>query len=247
MDRALDVLMAFAESDRSLSALELSRKTGLSRPTLYRLLRTLERRGFVTCAGEPQRFALGHSIGRLGHLWMASVDMGSIARDRLEAIWAKTGETVALFIRDNDRRTCIAELPSPQVLSFKRGVGYSDGISTGASGRAILAFADDEARERIAGGLNAADRARLDEELARVRQRGYAISQNEFIRGATAVAAPYFGVGGSVAGSIGVFGPGARLDAAKMEEYGHLLAKQGALLSRELARYHGRAPARKTR
>jgi len=244
VDRALDVLMAFAESDRPMSASELSRKTKLSRPTLYRLLHTLERRGFVAGFGEPQRFALGHSVGRLGHLWTASVDMGSIARDRLQAIWTKTGETVGLFVRENDRRTCIAELPSPQVLSFKRGVGYSDAISTGASGRAILAFAEDESRQRIAAGLNAADRARLDEELARVRQRGYAISQNEFIRGATAVAAPYFGVSGAVAGSIGVFGPGARLDA-RIEEYGHLLAKQCALLSKDLAQLQGSAPAKR--
>jgi IclR family acetate operon transcriptional repressor len=92
--------------------------------------------------------------------------MGAIARDTLRAIWEKTEETVA-----DDRRVCIAELPSPQVLSFKRGVGYSDEISIRASGRAILAFSDDDSRQRLLIRMSPGDKARLEEELARTWQR----------------------------------------------------------------------------
>jgi len=57
VDRALAVLLAFTANDDELWAIEIARRVGLSRPTLYRLLYTLERQGFIVSVGEPQRFA----------------------------------------------------------------------------------------------------------------------------------------------------------------------------------------------
>src|ERR1700694_3492490 len=59
VDRALAVLLAFTANDDELSAVEIARRVGLSRPTLYRLLYTLERRGFIVSVAEPERFRLG--------------------------------------------------------------------------------------------------------------------------------------------------------------------------------------------
>ena len=62
VDRALDILLAFRAGESALSAVELQRRVDLSRPTLYRLLRTLQARGFVVSSGQPQRFGLGPSV-----------------------------------------------------------------------------------------------------------------------------------------------------------------------------------------
>ena len=59
VERALDILKAFTPSDHQLTASELLKRVDLSRPTLYRLLRTLENSGFVMSSGDPQRFQLG--------------------------------------------------------------------------------------------------------------------------------------------------------------------------------------------
>src|SRR5258708_40311537 len=140
VDRALAVLLAFTANDDELSAIEIARRVGLSRPTLYRLLYTLERQGFIVSVGEPQRFRLGGSVARLAHAWTSTFDVSRLAQAVLRRVWQATGETVALFVRQGDRRLCIAELPSVQPLSFKRGVGYSEAIVLGASRRAILAY-----------------------------------------------------------------------------------------------------------
>ena len=55
--RALETLAAFRDGDPQLSASELLSRVKLTRPTLYRLLYTLEQAGFVQAIGEPQRFA----------------------------------------------------------------------------------------------------------------------------------------------------------------------------------------------
>lgn len=240
VDRALDILMAFTATDYELSVAELLKRVDLSRPTLYRLLHTLEQSGFVISVGEPQKFRLGPSVAHLAHVWTASLDISALAQPVLRRIWEQTGETVALFVPQGPYRLCVAELPSAQPLSFKRGAGYQERILLGASGRAILAYAVDDANDLkdYAVGTQI-DLTRYPAELAQIRKRGYATSKDELIEGAVAVAAPFFNGAGKVAGSIGVFGPSVRIQAAQIEAYGQLLLQEAKILSEAM----GRVPA----
>lgn len=237
VDRALDILMAFTATDYELSAAELLKRVDLSRPTLYRLLHTLEQSGFVMSVGEPQKFRLGPAVAHLAHVWTSSLDIGVLAQPMMRRLWEKTGETVALFVPQGALRLCVAELPSPQPLSFKRGVGYQERIVLGASGRVILAHAatDLDTLQRYADGTRI-DLARYPADLAQIRKRGYATSKDELIQGAVAVAAPFFSGTGQVAGSIAVFGPSARLHAAQVEHFGALLVQEAAELSKALGK-----------
>jgi IclR family acetate operon transcriptional repressor len=237
VDRALEILMAFTAADYELSAGELLKRVDLSRPTLYRLLYTLEQSGFLISVGEPQKFRLGPSVAHLAHVWTSSLDLVDVARPILRKIWEQTAETVALFVPQGAYRTCIAELPSTQPLSFKRGVGYRERIVLGASGRAILANANISATEleEYAQGTSV-DLSNYPKELELIRKRGYAVSKSELIQGAVAIAAPFFNSAGQVAGSIGVFGPSARLDAARIEEIGKLLMTEAESMAKALGR-----------
>lgn len=233
--RALEILLAFTESDPELSAGELLKRVDLSRPTLYRLLYTLEEHGFLACVGEPQRFRLGPAVARLAHVWKSTLDVGVIAEPVLRRIWLETSETVALHVVQGNMRVCIAELPSPQPLNFKRGVGHTERIVRGATGRAILAYLEptrEQLREYVQG--TDIDLKDLEAELAATRKRGYSISRSELISGAVAVAVPFFDRYGQVAGSIGVFGPEVRLDAARQKAIANLLLEGSLKLSEAL-------------
>lgn len=242
VDRALDILLAFTATDSELTAGELLKRVDLRRSTLYRLLYTLEQKGFLTSGGEPQRFRLGSSIAHLAHVWTSSLDIGAVARPIMRRIWETTGETVALFVPQGADRICVAEIPSAQALSFKRGVGYKERLALGASGRAILAHTDptpDELNELTQGmKINLRD---YEKELERTKQRGYAISREEVIPGAVAIAASFFNGDGQVAGSIGVFGPSIRMDNERITEVGQLLVHESENLSRALGRHPGQA------
>jgi IclR family transcriptional regulator, acetate operon repressor len=233
--RALEILLAFTEDAPELSAGELLKRVDLSRPTLYRLLYTLQELGFLISVGEPQRFRLGPSVARLAHVWNATLDLNALADPVLRRIWNETKETVALFVPQGNMRLCIAELPSPQPLNFKRGVGYTERIVRGATGRAILAYmdpTDEQLRSYLQGAQ--VDLKELEAELAATRKRGYSTSRSELISGAVAVAVPFFGLDGAVAGSIGVFGPEVRLDAARQKEVANLLLEEALRLSESL-------------
>jgi IclR family acetate operon transcriptional repressor len=235
VDRALEILLVFTSKDYELSVAELLKRVDLSRPTLYRMLYTLEQNGFLVSAGDPQRFRLGPSVAHLAHVWTSSLDISAVAQPMLRRIWETTGETVALFVQQGDYRLCVAELPSVQPLSFKRGVGYRERLAVGASGRAILAYTSHTPAEleQLMQGLKV-NLTQYQRELELTRQRGYATSRDELIVGAVAVATPFFHGENQTAGSIGVFGPSARLDEARVEELGRLLMRESELLSTAL-------------
>lgn len=239
--RALEILLAFTPQDSELTATELLKRVDLSRPTLYRLLHTLAENGFIVSSGEPQRFRLGPSVARLAHVWTSSLDLATVAMPILRALWTETSETVALFVPQGLFRLCVAEIPSPQPLSFKRGIGYTERIVRGATGRAIMAFLDAVSTSDL--GAWAADTGldthELASELAQTRKRGYAISRSELIEGAVAVAVPFFDRHGAVAGSMGVFGPAVRLTAERQQHLVRVLKEHARTLSEAL----GRTPA----
>jgi DNA-binding IclR family transcriptional regulator len=230
--RALEILLAFTGQDFELSAAELLKRVDLSRPTLYRLLYTLEEHRFLVSVGDPQRFRMGPSVARLAHVWTSSLDIAAVAEPVLRRIWQATHETVALFLPQRELRLCIAELPSPQPLNFKRGVGYTERIVRGASGRAILAYMGatvEELRAYAQGtGVNLKE---LEAELAQTRKRGWASSHDELIPGAVAIAVPFFDRNADVAGSMGVFGPTVRLDNARLKQITKLLLEEAKSLS----------------
>ncbi len=237
--RALEILLAFSSNDYELSPAELLKRVDLSRPTLYRLLYTLEESGFLVSMGEPQKFRLGPAVGQLAHVWSSSLDIGALAEPILRRIWDQTKETVALFVPQGEERLCVSELPSPQPLNFKRGVGYKEKIVRGATGRAILAFSD-ATQQEIKAYMKGTELKFSDllKELQSTKSRGYATSHNELISGAVAVAVPFFNAQGKVAGSIGVFGPEVRLNQQLISLIAQVLLAESSNLSKLLGQKH---------
>jgi len=235
VERALDILMAFTSREPELSAAALLQRVDLSRPTLYRLLRTLEHSGFVISHGDPQRFRLGPSVAHLVQVWSAGLDLQGLAQPMLRQLWQETGETVALYARDGLYRVCVAELPSAQPLSFRRGLGYRERLFVGASGRVILAHLQGVEKE-LAAYLRETrtDAARYAKNLEHIRRRGYEVSKGELVPGAVAVAAPYFGPGGQVAGAMTVFGPSTRMTALHIGRCAGELVRHTKSLSQSL-------------
>ena len=201
IERAINVLACFDHQTPELSVTYLQKHTGLSRPTLYRILTTLEGKGVIRSFGQPQRFALGHEASRLAARWIGQDEFQRAARPVLQRLWEQTDETVALFVATNNgRKICIEELQSRQALTFKRGVGFTEPLSVGASGKAMLAFTS---------------AATDDPEYEAVRRTGVRVSEGEIIAGAVAIAAPIFDRDGSVKGSVCIFGPEVRLSDSR--------------------------------
>jgi DNA-binding IclR family transcriptional regulator len=141
-------------------------------------------------------------------------------------------ETIALYLRKDNIRLCVSELPSRQPLSYSRGLGHSGSLVRGASGLAMLAFLNGEEAQKIIEN----DRDKMHARSARrrlgeIQQAGYAISSGDFLPGAQAIASPIFDRRGDVIGSLGLFGPSVRFPAKRVKECAKDVKNSAALLS----------------
>lgn len=234
VDRSIAILQSFTVEQPLMSVIELQKRVGLSRPTLYRLLHTLASRGLIEAEGDPQRFRLAHGVMGLAHVWLKALDVVQVARPVVEALRERTGETAALFRMEDGRGICILECESRHVLSISRGIGDSLTLAQGATGKAMLAFMDPHRQAEFLQALPKDARAQLDEALRTARRRGYTISHSEIFVGAVAVSAPYFDHRGSVVGSVGIYGPSARVNDEKVDEFAKLVVDGGQKISRLL-------------
>jgi IclR family acetate operon transcriptional repressor len=164
-------------------------------------------------------------------LWTSGLDIASLAQPMMYRLWEETGETVALLVQQGPDRICVAELPSTQALSFKRGVGHREKITLGASGKVVLAFSSDTDRY-LAAMVAVQDQPLYRQELAKIRDAGYAVSKDELIQGAVAMAAPFFAGSSKVVGSLVVYGPSARVNESKIAKIVALLLEESRLLSK---------------
>src|ERR1700761_646993 len=211
VDRPLAILQCCSPDRPALSVIDIQKRVGLSRPTLYRLLQTLAQRDLILAEGEPQRFRLSHGVMRLSHVWLQGLDVVTLAGSIVEGLRDATGETAALFKLQDDRGICVLEYESRHVLSTSRGVGDSLRGTQGSTGKAMLAFMAPERRAELLATVSGAPLARLEEGLRFAQANGYATSSSEIFVGTVAVSAPYFDHRGQITGSVGLYGPNARV------------------------------------
>ncbi len=134
LDKAVRVLAALEASPRDLAGLVAA--TGLSRATAHRLACALEAHGLARRDGEG-RFALGLRLAALGQAAARAVPLAAVARPALEELRRATGESVQLYVREGDRRVCVAALESPHGLRTIVALGAALPLEKGSAGRVL--------------------------------------------------------------------------------------------------------------
>ena len=223
LDKSVTILAALAERG-PLSLAGLVDATGLSRPTAHRLAAALEAHRLVG-RDEAGRYRLGLRVLAWAGAVSAEFGLAEAARPVLEALRDETGESAQLFVRDGDRRLCVAASERPSGLRDTVPVGAVLPIDRGSGGKVLLAYAPDAAS--VAG----VDRA----ELETVRRRGWAVSVAEREEGVCSVSAPVLDSAGRIHAALGVSGPINRLG----RQPGKLLSGPVVAAARELERRAG--------
>jgi DNA-binding IclR family transcriptional regulator len=240
VSRALAVLGALERPPLEHGLSELAAGLGMSKATVLRLLRTLEREGFVARAGERHGYRLGPALIRLGVVARRASTLQVVARPVLERLAAETGETVTLETLAGDEALILDEVRGRYLVSTAPEIGTRWPAHATSTGKVLLAArdadrpADDAAPLPRLAPNTITSRAQLASELAEVRRRGYAIAAEELEPGFIAIGAPVTGAGGQVVAAISVAGPLTRLDAERVPPLVALVRGAAAEISRHL-------------
>ncbi|GAA2591394.1 IclR family transcriptional regulator [Dactylosporangium fulvum] len=246
--RALQLLKCFSVERPTVSLTELTRQTGLTMPTVHRMVKALQSSGFLVQDAVTNRYSLGPAVMTLARVMMhrsANEDLVTAAMPHLEELRSITNETVGLHCPTAEARYCVAELVSRQPLRLSTGVGHTYELFIGATGHAILAFSKPETVERVLTRLEHADRRdypefeiptreQIEAELATIRRQGYAMSLGEVVANATAVAAPILSDQGIAVAAVNVTGPADRWTRPLMEQHTSDLIKVARQISARL-------------
>jgi DNA-binding IclR family transcriptional regulator len=226
VERALDVLLCFAGAAEGLGVTQISDKVGLYKSNVYRILGALESRGFVRKDARTGRYYLALRALELASSYLVSGDIPAVAYPDMLLLRDRAEETVSLYVRDGCERVRVQRAEGPLTVRRVVGLGERLPLYLGASGKVLLAWAPPAECNQILSAVlpQDFDRAGLEADLNRTRERGWAASREERDAGVAAVSAPVLDRMGRCIAALAISGPITRFDERRTAELGALVA-----------------------
>jgi IclR family KDG regulon transcriptional repressor len=240
VDRAFGLLEVMAQYP-DLGVTELAERTGNTKSLVFRLLYTLERRGYVHKNPDARTYRLGYRTLFLAEHTRRQSALIAAAAPVLDELAHTTRENALLTVREDLHAVCIAMRESPQPLRLFAQVGRHVPLHAGGGSKVLLAFAPEEVRlailDRPLEGYtptSITDRNKLARTLAEIRQTGFTLSIGELDADAFSMATPVRDFSGEVVAALSVAGPLSRLTAAERRRFRKLILDAAERLSAEL-------------
>ncbi|HEY7076450.1 MAG TPA: IclR family transcriptional regulator [Solirubrobacteraceae bacterium] len=218
IERAAAILRLLS-GRRRLGVGELAGELGLPKGTVHGILRTLVLVGFVEQDADSGKYQLGAALLHMGSSYLDGNELRARALNWSDSLAARSTESVRIGTLHDRQVLVVHHVFRPDNSRQALEVGALLPAHATALGKVLLAHHAYVALELMADGLHAftpatiTDPARLQEELAAVRERGWAADMEELVEGQTSIAAPIQDRNGLTVGAIGIFGPVQRLAA----------------------------------
>ncbi|NSX15094.1 IclR family transcriptional regulator [Cupriavidus taiwanensis] len=222
LDGALALLTHFTVRQPTWGVRELAKHSGVHYAVVHRVLATFAANGFLVQDAATGKYSLGLRLFELGQVVRKSFSPDEIVRPVLEKLAAQSGETVFLSWLDGHEGLCVGLVHSQHQLRFSIELGERFPLYAGAHAKAMLAFQDEAFRDEVyrqgvarMGPHTTLERERIEQQLAEVRERGWAHTREEAAASVAGLALPLWSRDRSaVVGSVAIAGPQQRLDEA---------------------------------
>ena len=237
--RPLRILEILASADQPIGPPEIAAASELPKPTVHRLLRTLEAEGYVQRDLDGRSWLPGARAVRLG--WGMSTARQAVAGRQtvLRQLAADIGESCNLAVPDDESMRYIERVETQWPLQIRLPVGTRVPLHCTASGKMYLSSLPTERFEALASQLHLTaetpqtitDLDALRREVEMIRRRGHAEDNEEMIQGMVALAVPIRRPGGGFAGTVSFHAPTLRLKFETARKFLPRLLKAAEALS----------------
>jgi IclR family transcriptional regulator, pca regulon regulatory protein len=234
--RGLQVLECFGPRQQGYTLSELVKKTNMPKTSIHRVLKTLSGMNYLRYDELSKRYHLGVRILSLGFAVLESLELREIARPYMESLSRECMKTVNLGVLDKEEMVYVERIKVQGIRSYNISIGNRMPPWDTALGRAVLAHLDiEEVKKMIDRAkkqkiFNSAEKDYL-KTLHEVKNSGFALVDQEYIKGIIAIAVPVFSTTG-VIGAINMVGEPETVSTDQLaKDYAPKLIEVGALLS----------------
>ncbi len=225
VDHALQLLSCYTEKEE-MGVTELSKKLGLHKNNVFRILATLEFRGYIEQNKKTEGYRLGPKIFELGLIFKYQMGLIKHAKPIMEEIVKRHNETVYLGVLRDIYAIYIDNVETTHTVRVVSRVGSQIPAYASAIGKVQLAYLPTDELERLLRDrkLKAytdktiTDKNLLMEELKKVAEEGYALDNEEFEEDVKCVAAPIRDYTRWVVAGLSISGPAFRMNDEAMPE-----------------------------
>lgn len=242
VDRALSILEVLSDHNEGLGITDISGKIGLHKSTVHRLLSTLIYKDYVVQDTETNKYRTTLKLFELGNKKTENMDLLSASKLYTKKLMENINEIVHLVIQEDTEIVYIDKVQADNTIRMASTIGRRSPLYCTSVGKAILAYLPDEEVEKIWNNskienltkftiINLEDMKR---ELKDIRQKGYAVDNEENEIGIRCIGAPVFNRFGEVEGAISISGPTMRMTEDKIEEFAIEVTKYANMISNEL-------------
>lgn len=239
LDRAMEVFEYLSEAQgKTLSA--LASETGQSPATVYRILVTLEGRGLVEFDAEDQVWQIGPQAFVIGARFLRRTSLVDRARPILRSLMEATGETanlgiekggMVLFLNQVETHESIRAFFPPGTLSPMHASGIGKALLAQMDANRFEQWYQEHPPERFTE-YTLLDREQMIKALIDIRDRGYALDEEEKNLGMRCIAAPVFDINREAIAGISVSGPTSRVEADAVEHLSVAVMEAAAELTK---------------
>ncbi|BDS07022.1 IclR family transcriptional regulator [Oceaniferula spumae] len=204
------IFQLLTSTRKAMSASEIAKELELPRTSVFRVLKTLEEEGMVRGVGK--NYVMGHRLINLGLQVVSQIPERQLCVPILRGLTDETGESSHFAILSGSNSLLIEVCDSPHALRVASRPGTLADMHCSASGKCMLAYASNEAREDLLNRIKFNKRTEFTHtskesllpELEEVRRLGYAVDNVEYHDHVRCLGAPVFNAIGQVAGAIGI-------------------------------------------
>lgn len=244
VDQSAKILLCLAKNPSpAMTLTEICKSVGIHKSKGHSILNTLQKYGFVQKDPAGKMYSLGLGLISLSRRVLDNLDYGRIADPFLGSLAEKTRSTALFGIINEGNVFVVARQEADRHISVTIRLGYRFNITHGAHGKAIVAFLPEEEREKILrqdklffhGKASKLDRNRLNAELAKCRQTGFAFDMGELNPGINVIASPVFNSHERLIGAMYIMGT---FPESRVKEYGAIVADHAERFSAKLGGRH---------
>ncbi|QYK42935.1 MAG: IclR family transcriptional regulator [Paracoccaceae bacterium] len=226
LDRALGLLESLA-AHPGLTLSELAEVSGQAVATVYRALVTMQAHGMVEVEEPGQVWHIGGGAFRVGSAFLRRTKIAERARQPMDALMRASGETANLGVEWKDEVLFLAQVETHEAIRAFFPPGTRGAMHCSGIGKALLAWYPEERVRGIVArqglerftSLTITGESLLLRDLARTRERGFAVDDQERAEGMRCIAAPVFNAFGEAVAGLSVSGPAFRVglsDASRL-------------------------------